>query len=101
MISAKLSLHRRDQFNSTNQIEFFSSLCTQFCGFTKAFKNFAKYIIGLSLRNLNISRNKLYIWNLQITCFKMIHDMFVFQEFEIFSNFQKWPKFRLLRENCS
>ena len=23
------------------------------------------------------------------------------KEFEIFSNFQKWPKFRLFRENCS
>ena len=31
----------------------------------------------------------------------MIHDMFVFYDFEIFSNFQKWPKFLLLRENCS
>ena len=26
-------------------------------------------------RNLNFSRNKLYIWNLQITRFKMIYDM--------------------------
>ena len=26
----------------------------------------------------NFSRNKLYIWNLQITRFKMIYDMFVF-----------------------
>ena len=71
----------------------------KFRGLTKAFKNFAKYIIALSSRNLNISRNKLYIWNLQITRFKMIYDPFVFQEFEIFSNFQKWP--RQLRENCS
>ena len=30
----------------------------------------------------------------------MIYNMFVFQEFEIFSNFQKWPKFRLFRENA-
>ena len=29
-------------------------------------------------RNLNFSRNKLFIWNLQITCFKMIYNMFVF-----------------------
>ena len=29
-------------------------------------------------RNLNFSRNKLYIWNLQITCFKMIYNIFVF-----------------------
>ena len=35
-------------------------------------------------RNLNFSLNKLYIWNLQITCSKMTYDMFVFQEFEIF-----------------
>ena len=35
-------------------------------------------LLLLSSRNLNISRNKLYIWNLQITCFKMIYDMFVF-----------------------
>ena len=58
-------------------------------------------LLLLSSRNLNISRNKLYIWNLQITCFKMIYNMFIFWEFEIFSNFQKWPKFRLFRENCS
>ena len=50
----------------------------KFRGFTKAFKNFAKYNIGLSSRNLNISRNKLNIWNLQITRFKTIYDMFVF-----------------------
>ena len=28
-------------------------------------------------RNLNFSRNKLYIWNLQITRFKMMYNMFV------------------------
>ena len=32
----------------------------------------------LSSRNLNISQNKLYIWNLQITRFKMIYDMLMF-----------------------
>ena len=58
-------------------------------------------LLLLSSQNFNISRNKLYIWNLQITRFKMIYDMFVFQESEIFLNFQKWPKFGLLRENCS
>ena len=47
-------------------------------------------LLLLSSQNLNILRNKLYIWNLQITPFKMIHDIFVFQEFEIFLNFQKW-----------
>ena len=31
----------------------------------------------------------------------MIYNMFIFWEFEIFSNFRKWPKFRLFRENCS
>ena len=35
-------------------------------------------LLVLSSQNLNISRNKLYIWNLQITRFKMIYDMFVF-----------------------
>ena len=35
-------------------------------------------LLLLSSRNLNISRNKLYIWNLQIIRFKMIYDMFVF-----------------------
>ena len=35
-------------------------------------------LLLLSSRNLNILRNKLYIWNLQITRFKMIYDMFVF-----------------------
>ena len=35
-------------------------------------------LLLLSSLNLNISRNKLYIWNLQITCFKMMYDMFVF-----------------------
>ena len=40
---------------------------------------FAKFLNAfLKLRNLNISRNKLYIWNVQITLFKMIYDMFVF-----------------------
>ena len=29
-------------------------------------------------RNLNFSRNKLYIWNFQITRFKMIYNMFLF-----------------------
>ena len=47
-----------------------------------------------------ISRKILYIWNLQITCFKIIYHMHVFLEFEIFLNFQNWPKFRVLRENA-
>ena len=46
----------------------------KFRGFTKAFKNFTKYVIGF-IGNLNISRNKLHIWNLQITRFKMIYDI--------------------------
>ena len=44
-------------------------------------------LLFLSSQNLNILGDKLYIWNFQITRFKMIYDMFVFQEFEIFSNF--------------
>ena len=35
-------------------------------------------LLLLSSRNLIILWNKLYIWNLQITRFKMIYDMFVF-----------------------
>ena len=57
----------------------------KFC--TKVFPNFAKFII-VYIINFNISRSKLYNWNLQITRFKMIHNMFMF---EIFSNFEKWP----------
>ena len=54
---------------------------------------FAKFFNAfLKPRNLNFSRNKLYIWNLQITRFKMIYDMFVFLEFEIFANFQNGLK---------
>ena len=45
----------------------------KFRGFMKAFKNFAKYIIAVIF-----AKFKLYIWNLQITCFKMIYDMFIF-----------------------
>ena len=51
----------------------------KFRGFTKAFLRISRNILlVLSSRNLNISRNKLYIWNLQITRFKMIYDVFVF-----------------------
>ena len=38
----------------------------------------------LKWQNLNISRNKLYIRNLQITVFKVIYNMFMFYEFDIF-----------------
>ena len=45
----------------------------------KAIMYFAKFVNAfVKPRNLNFSRNKLYIWNLQITCFKMIYNMFVF-----------------------
>ena len=45
----------------------------------KAIMYFAKFLsASVKPRNLNFSRNKLYIWNLQITRFKMIYDMFVF-----------------------
>ena len=57
---------------------------SNFAVLRKHLRNFAKYIIAFIFANLNISRNKLYTWNLQITHFKMIYDMFVFQEFEIF-----------------
>ena len=45
----------------------------------KAIMYFAKFVnASVKPRNLNFSRNKLYIWNLQITRFKMIYNMFVF-----------------------
>ena len=45
----------------------------------KAIMYFAKFVNAfVKPRNLNFSRNKLYIWNLQITRFKMIYNMFVF-----------------------
>ena len=50
----------------------------KFRGFTKALRISRNTLLLLSSRNLNISRNKLFIWNLQITRFKMIYDMFVF-----------------------
>ena len=47
----------------------------KFRGFTKAFKNFAKYIIAFIFAKFKYFENKLYIWNLQITRFKMIYDI--------------------------
>ena len=45
----------------------------------KAIMYFSKFLNAfVKPPNLNFSRNKLYIWNLQITRFKMIYDMFVF-----------------------
>ena len=45
----------------------------------KAIMYFAKFVNAfVKPRNLNFSRNKLYIWNLQVTRFKMIYNMFVF-----------------------
>ena len=45
----------------------------------KAIMYFAKFVKAfVKRRNLNFLRNKLYIWNLQITRFKMIYNMFVF-----------------------
>ena len=45
----------------------------------KAIMYFAKFENAfVKPRNLNFSRNKLYIWNLQITRFKMIYNMFLF-----------------------
>ena len=83
------------------KFQIYNILHEIFRGFTKALRISQNTLLVLSSRNLNISQNKLYIWNIQITHFKMIHDMFVFYDFEIFSNFQKWPEFRLLCENCS
>ena len=45
----------------------------------KALTYFAKFVNAfVKPRNLNFSRNKLYIWDLQITRFKMMYNMFVF-----------------------
>ena len=45
----------------------------------KAIMYFAKFVNALvKPRNLNFSRNKSYIWNLQITRFKMIYNMFIY-----------------------
>ena len=46
----------------------------RFCEFHKSF---------LKSRNLNISRNKLYILAIQIKCFKMIYNIFMFYESDI------------------
>ena len=56
----------------------------------KAIMYFAEFLnVLVKLRSLNFSQNKLYIWNLQITGFKMIYDIFVFLRVLNFSNFQK------------
>ena len=70
------------------KFQIYNILREIFRSFTKALRISQNTLLVLSLRNLNISRNKLYIWNIQITHFKMIHDMFVFYDFEIFSNFR-------------
>ena len=45
----------------------------------KAIMYFAKFVNAfVKPRNLNFSRNKSYIWNLQITRFKMIYNMFMY-----------------------
>ena len=61
--------------------------------------NFGKFKKAPLESRFDISRNKLYIFSLHITCFKMIYNMFMFYEFDIFSNSWKWPKFRQFPEN--
>ena len=46
--------------------------------------DFAKLKKPFSDLNLNISRTKLYIRDLQIMCFKMIYKIFMFCGFDIF-----------------
>ena len=41
-------------------------------------------LLLLSSRNLNISQNKLYIWNLEITHFKMIYDILCSKSLKFF-----------------
>ena len=65
---------------------------TDFAKFLKAF---------IKSRNLNISRKKLYIRNLQTTCFKLIYSMFIVLKSEIFSNSPSGAIAESFRENCS
>ena len=58
----------------------------KFSVFTKALKNFTKYIIAFIFSKFKYFAKKINIWNLQITRFKTIFDMFVFQEFETSKN---------------
>ena len=47
--------------------------------------NFAKFLkVFMKSRNLDISRKELHIRNLQITCFKMTYNMFIFEKVEFF-----------------
>ena len=70
------------------RFQIYNILRETFRRFTKAFKNFSKYIIGFIFTKFKYFTKEI-ICNIQITHFKMIHDMFVFYDFEIFSNFQK------------
>ena len=63
----------------------------KFRDFKKALMNFRNLLLLIFSRFLNISRNKLYILILQITCFKMIYTPCLKLKnlkFEIFSNFK-------------
>ena len=51
---------------------------SNFAVLQKHFRILQNTLLLLSLRNLNISQNKLYSWNYQITCFKIIYNMFIF-----------------------
>ena len=57
---------------------FVTTLASNFPVLWKHLRISRNTLLLLSSRNLNISRNKLYIWNLQITHFKMIYDTSIF-----------------------
>ena len=58
----------------------------KFRNFMSTLRNFEKSVLLVFSQNLNISRNNPYQRNLQITCFKMMYNMFIFLKFEIFSD---------------
>ena len=63
--------------------------------FREIYKSFLK------ISKFEYFANRLYIRNLQITCFKMTYYLFMSHEFDIFSTCRKWPKFLQFLENCS
>ena len=73
----------------------------KFRGFTKAFTNFAKYIIAFIFAKFKyFAKQIIYLESPDHLLQNDIWYVCVLRVWN-FSNFQKWPKFRLLHENCS
>ena len=71
----------------------------QISRFKEALKNFAKSIITIFQRNLNVSRNKLNIHQFSILHpFRKIYNMPIFYKSESFSSIKKWLKYT--SDNC-